>query len=316
MSTFLTGDALNDAIDSIIVNAKKCIYITSPYIKLDQHFKERFDLIKNDPSIYLQILFGKNEKDIYKSVKSEDLEYFKSFPNVSIIYEPRLHAKSYVNESEGVITSMNLYDYSAENNVEYGVAFGAKKLVESVYEDNTHEHMTLLEESAHCIYIKRPVFKKGMLGLSKSYLRSEVLLDIFDSFDPNNSNYERIVYQDIDVISLDDKETVPVLKSRSEKRKDSETKKPRERKASKSNSVSVKTKVKEQEAGFCIRTGEQIPFNSSQPLSKDAYKAWNKWKNVDFKEKYCHRTGQKSGGKTSLRHPILDSDYENEDVWN
>ncbi|PPK93059.1 hypothetical protein LY01_02764 [Nonlabens xylanidelens] len=60
MSTFLTGDALNDAIDSIIVDAKKFVYITSPYIKLDNHFKERFDLIKGDPSIYLQILFGKN----------------------------------------------------------------------------------------------------------------------------------------------------------------------------------------------------------------------------------------------------------------
>ena len=93
MSTFLTGDKLNDAIDSIIENAKKCLYITSPYIKLDDHFKERFNLIKNDPNIYLQILFGKNQNDIYRSVKSEDLEYFKSFPNALIIYEPGLMQK-------------------------------------------------------------------------------------------------------------------------------------------------------------------------------------------------------------------------------
>ncbi|SFD28311.1 phospholipase D family protein [Algibacter pectinivorans] len=118
MSTFLTGDNLNNAIDGIITSAKKFIIITSPYIKLDDHFKERFNLVKNDPSIYLRILFGKNEDNFYRSMKSEDLDYFKSFPNVSIIYEPRLHAKSYVNESEGIITSMNLYDYSAENNVE------------------------------------------------------------------------------------------------------------------------------------------------------------------------------------------------------
>ena len=57
---------------------KKFLQITSPYIKLDAHFKERFDLIKNDPSIYLHILFGKNEDDFYKSVNSDDLEYFKS----------------------------------------------------------------------------------------------------------------------------------------------------------------------------------------------------------------------------------------------
>ena len=32
MSTFLTGDNLNDAIDDIIIKAKKYIQITSPYI--------------------------------------------------------------------------------------------------------------------------------------------------------------------------------------------------------------------------------------------------------------------------------------------
>ena len=317
MSTFLTGDELNNAIDSIIENTKKHIYITSPYIKLDQHFKERFNLIKNDPSIYLQILFGKNEKDIYRSVKSEDLEYFKTFPNVSIIYEPRLHAKSYVNESEGIITSMNLYDYSAENNVEYGVLFGAKKLTESVYEDHTHQHMMLLEESAHCIFIKRPVFKKALLGLSKTYIRSEVLLDLFDSFDLKNKDYERIVYQDIDVISLDDKEVIPVLKSRSEKRSEKPITKERKPITSqKHKPVEDKTSSQNSDMGYCIRTGREIKYNPSQPLSKEAYKAWNKWKNVDFKEKYCHKTGKESGGKTSLRHPILDSDFENEDTWN
>ena len=312
MSTFLTGDALNDAIDSIIENAKKYIYITSPYIKLDQHFKERFNLIKNNPNIYLQILFGKNEKDFYKSVKSEDLEYFKTFPNVSIIYEPRLHAKSYVNETDGIITSMNLYGYSAENNVEYGIAFTAKKLVESVYEDHTHEHMMLLEESAHCIFIKRPVFKKALLGLQKTYLRSEVLLDIFDSFNSSDKNYERVVYQDIDIVELDDKDTVKRLKSRSEKRTEKGISKSTHKKLKEEQS-SINSK--DPEIGYCIRTGEQIKYNPSQPLSKDAYKAWNKWKNVDFKEKYCHKTGEESKGKTSLRHPILNSDFENEDVW-
>jgi hypothetical protein len=307
---------LNNAIDGIIENTKKHIHITSPYIKLDGHFKERFDLIKNNPSIYLQILFGKNEKDIYRSVKSEDLDYFKTFPNVSIIYEPLLHAKSYVNESEGIITSMNLYDYSAENNVEYGVVFGAKKIAESVYEDHTHQHMMLLEESAHCIFIKRPVFKKGMLGLSKTYLRSEVLLDVFDSFDLKNKDYKRVVYQDIDVISLDDKDIVPDLKSRSEKRSEKPAEKYKQPSIKKvSKPIKEKNISKDPKTGYCIRTGEEITFNPAQPLSKEAYKAWNNWKNVDFKEKYCHRSGKESNGKTTLRHPLLNSDFENEDVW-
>jgi hypothetical protein len=303
MSTFLTADDLNDAIDGIITNANKFIHITSPYIKLDNHFKERFNLIKNNPSIYLQILFGKNEDNFYRSMKSEDLDYFKSFPNVSIIYEPRLHAKSYINESEGIITSMNLYDYSAENNVEYGIAFSKSKLTEKVYEEHLGHHYYLLEESAHCIYIKRPVFKTALLGLSKNYLRSEVLLDIFDSFDPSKKDYERIFYQDIDLVSLDDKEVIPVLKSRSEKRLEKDQKP-----VSKKEPFIKKKKVesRDPETGYCIRTGEEIDFNPERPFSYKAYKSWAHFENYDFPENYCHKTGRKSNGETSMANPVLE----------
>ncbi|GGB84481.1 hypothetical protein GCM10007424_25650 [Flavobacterium suaedae] len=57
--------------------------------------------------------------------------------------------------------------------------------------------------------------------------------------------------------------------------------------------------------GYCIRTGQQIPFNPQQPLSRDAWRVWNEFGNVDFPEKFCHKTGEKSNGKTSMRNPIL-----------
>ncbi|QXP78308.1 MULTISPECIES: phospholipase D family protein [Winogradskyella] len=303
MSTFLTADQLNDAIDGVIENTKKFIIVTSPYIKLDDHFKNRFNLIKNNPSIYLQILFGKNEDNFYRSMKSEDLDYFKSFPNVSIIYEPRLHAKSYVNESEGIITSMNLYDYSAVNNVEYGVAFSKTTLTEKIYQEHEAHHFELLEKSAHCVFIKRPVFKTTLLGLSKNYLRSEVLLDIFESFDPSEKGYKRIVYQDVDVISLEDKEVVPVLKSRSEERLQ-KTEKPFVKNKKETRKEKVESQVPEK--GYCIRTGEEIAFNPKRPFCYKAYKSWAKFENYDFPEKYCHKTGEASNGKTSMAHPILE----------
>ena len=304
MSTFLTGDDLNNAIDDIITNAKKFIEITSPYIKLDDHFKERFNLIKKDPTIYLQILFGKNEANFYRSLKSEDLDYFKSFPNISIIYEPRLHAKSYVNESEGIITSMNLYDYSAENNVEYGVYFTKSKLTDKLYQDHEHEHEYLLENSAHCVYIKRPVFKTARLGFSKNYLRSEVLLDLLDSFDINNKKYKRVVYQDIDVVSLDDKDDIPVLKTRSEKLLKKNDKLKSEKKKNKKEKKTVE--LQNPEKGYCIRTGEEIKYNPERPFCYKAYKSWAKFENHDFPEKYCHKTGKPSEGKTSMANPILE----------
>jgi hypothetical protein len=57
--------------------------------------------------------------------------------------------------------------------------------------------------------------------------------------------------------------------------------------------------------GYCIRTGVEIPFNPKQPYSSSAYESWAKYKNSDYKEKFCHKTGKPSDGKTSMKSPIL-----------
>ncbi|MBK9982082.1 MAG: hypothetical protein IPP15_06575 [Saprospiraceae bacterium] len=57
--------------------------------------------------------------------------------------------------------------------------------------------------------------------------------------------------------------------------------------------------------GYCIRTGEKIPFNPERPFSYNAYKSWAEYKNMDYPEAYCHKTGKPSYGKTSMRNPIL-----------
>lgn len=57
--------------------------------------------------------------------------------------------------------------------------------------------------------------------------------------------------------------------------------------------------------GYCIRTGKPIPFNLNKPMSKEAYDSWCRYKNPDYKEKYCHQTGKESFGKTSMKNPVL-----------
>jgi hypothetical protein len=62
---------------------------------------------------------------------------------------------------------------------------------------------------------------------------------------------------------------------------------------------------KKQEIGYCIRTGVQIPFNPSRPFCLPAYNEWSQYSNVDYRETFCHKTGKRSNGKTSMRNPIL-----------
>ena len=69
--------------------------------------------------------------------------------------------------------------------------------------------------------------------------------------------------------------------------------------------TSPKTSVSETTNGYCIRTGEMIEFNIQKPYSDKAYKSWSQYKNPNYKENFCHKTGKPSDGKTSMANPIL-----------
>lgn len=75
----------------------------------------------------------------------------------------------------------------------------------------------------------------------------------------------------------------------------------------------VKTETKKSNGkptGYCIRTGVEIPFNIEKPMSYDAYKAWNKYGDPDYPEKFCHFSGEPSEGKTSVSKPILSKNWK------
>jgi hypothetical protein len=121
MGKFITGKNLENVVYEIIWEAQQNLLIVSPFIKLDDYFIRLFDNHLNNPNLHILIVFGKNEREISRSLSKNDFIYFRKFLNISIVYVPNLHAKYYGNEKKGVITSMNLYDYSFKNNVEFGV---------------------------------------------------------------------------------------------------------------------------------------------------------------------------------------------------
>lgn len=61
--------------------------------------------------------------------------------------------------------------------------------------------------------------------------------------------------------------------------------------------------------GYCIRTGVEIPFNDKRPLSDEAYKSWNKYKDPNYPEKFCHFSGEPSYGETCMAFPILKKNW-------
>jgi hypothetical protein len=64
-------------------------------------------------------------------------------------------------------------------------------------------------------------------------------------------------------------------------------------------------KIVDMQPGFCIRTGVSIPFNLDRPLSIEAFKKWNEFADHNYREKYCHFSGELSNGETTMSRPIL-----------
>jgi hypothetical protein len=117
---FLFNTDLVHALEKLISNSDKKLLLISPFIDLDKRVQDILSEKKQKHDFELRVLFGKNENRIYKSVKSDSMEFLMSFPNVEIRYCDRLHAKYYQNDYEYMISSMNLYDYSLAKNIEVG----------------------------------------------------------------------------------------------------------------------------------------------------------------------------------------------------
>lgn len=111
---FLTTKGIAASIEKIIRTANDYIVIICPYVKIDKTYIERLlEAEKNNVSINL--IFGKED------MRDFEKEKFHNFKHINIFFLNNLHAKCYLNENTALITSMNLYGYSEENNREMGI---------------------------------------------------------------------------------------------------------------------------------------------------------------------------------------------------
>jgi hypothetical protein len=280
MAHFLTGNELNTELERLFERADSQIILISPFIKLHDRYASTLRTKISNPQLEITIVFGKNEDDISRSMKQEDFNFFKEFPNIEIRYEKRLHAKYYCNETSAILTSMNLYSFSQDNNIEAGVMTKAtlignfaKKLWdgEDDFDTRAWKYFLRVIEQSELLYKKVPEFENSNFGLTKKYRSSKVEIDKLSDFFQSKGRNE-ITY----------KKEVPEKKTFYQ--------------PSKANSLP---------SGFCIRTGKPIPFNTLRPMCDDAFTSWSKFGNENYPEKYCHFSGEPSNGETTKAKPIM-----------
>ncbi|OAI11362.1 hypothetical protein A1359_14540 [Methylomonas lenta] len=116
MAEFLDTESVNMWLARIIKNARERVLLVSPYLKFSDRIKE-FITDKNNLKIDVQIVYGKEEP------KPDVINWLNNLPYVRASYCKNLHAKCYLNEELCIVTSMNLYEFSQQNNNEMGVLF-------------------------------------------------------------------------------------------------------------------------------------------------------------------------------------------------
>jgi hypothetical protein len=178
MAKFLKGFELNTSVENILRDAESLLWIISPYIKLHHNYKDVLRKHINNDKLQIILVFGKNEGEMQKSLPKEEIDFFLQFPNIEIRYEKRLHAKFYANDNYSVITSMNLYGFSQDNNIEAGVLLDTPFLKSLTGLKTTDiEAMAYFEEvisNSELLFKKEPEYSEGVLGFGKKYQKSIV----------------------------------------------------------------------------------------------------------------------------------------------
>jgi hypothetical protein len=296
MATLIYESNLNVALETIIREAESQILFMCPYFKLHDRLKDNLKHQKNKPEVKIIVIFGKNEEDPSKSLNKEDFEFLKSFPNVVICYEKRLHAKYFANEKSGLVTSINLHSFSMNNNIEVGVYFENKSTLKNITDRALGSLTSIISDTENIaaeadqffkdvydnsekVFVKESKFERNIFGFKPKYVESEIKVD-------NSSEFFRTLNNGFE-------------KKNNYKQNENTT-----------NNTSGYSKFFSnennenpfQEKGFCIRTREKIPFNPSRPFSNYAYRIWAEYSNHDFSERYCHSCGKESA--TSMRRPV------------
>ena len=127
MAKILDATGSISSIDSIILEAKRYIILVSPFWNCPQNIiMSLLGALKNGVQVVIFCRpIQKNGKRTLPIPKGY-WEYFKQFEKDGLFFVKSdgldtLHSKLYMNENKCLITSLNMYDFSVEKNIELGI---------------------------------------------------------------------------------------------------------------------------------------------------------------------------------------------------
>jgi hypothetical protein len=121
MVEFLETTLISSELRKLVSKSKQRIYLISPYLQISKNLRILIQQVdQNIPDIVIKVVCRKDK------ISADDLSFLQTLKSANISALENLHAKCYLNEESAIITSMNLYQYSQENNWEMGIKIDKK----------------------------------------------------------------------------------------------------------------------------------------------------------------------------------------------
>lgn len=114
MAEFLTTSGVTYHLERLIKETKERLVLVSPFLKINDRLRSLLEDL-NRFKIDIRVVYGKSE------LQPAEINWLRSQSSIRSSYCKNLHAKCFLNESEALITSMNLYEFSQVNNEEMGI---------------------------------------------------------------------------------------------------------------------------------------------------------------------------------------------------
>ena len=139
MAKFLTTSGTSYYLEQLILNASTELVLVTPYLQLSPNFIERLR-DADIKGIHIILVYRTNKLNNYEWKLLNELE------NIDIFSCDNLHAKCYQNDDSLIISSMNLYQYSQENNREMSILIDREE-DKQIYEDASDEIQSIINSS-------------------------------------------------------------------------------------------------------------------------------------------------------------------------
>jgi phosphatidylserine/phosphatidylglycerophosphate/cardiolipin synthase-like enzyme len=114
MAKFLNTTGVSYHLEELIKGTKDRLILISPYLQFTSRIKEHIESL-NIQKRDIRIVYRENKLQV------DENNWLGKQIGVRTSICKNLHAKCYINENEAIITSMNLYEFSQQNNNEMGI---------------------------------------------------------------------------------------------------------------------------------------------------------------------------------------------------